>query len=107
MEMPASTYEIPRFDPEGFLADPGAWDEGVARRIAVLDGLGELSAGQWAVIRSLRSGYLRSGSLPSLPHACRIAGCDPRCMDELFPSAREAWRVAGLPDPGEEAKSYM
>jgi hypothetical protein len=25
----------------------------------------------------------------------------------LFPNPREAWRVAGLPNPGEEAKTYL
>jgi tRNA 2-thiouridine synthesizing protein E len=28
-------------------------------------------------------------------------------MQHLFPSPREAWRIAGLPNPGEEAKAYM
>jgi len=25
----------------------------------------------------------------------------------LFPSCLAAWRIAGLPDPGEEAKAYL
>ena len=29
------------------------------------------------------------------------------CMPDLFRSVRTAWRVAGLPNPGEEAKAYM
>jgi len=28
-------------------------------------------------------------------------------VENLFRSEREAWRIAGLPDPGEEAKAYM
>ena len=32
---------------------------------------------------------------------------DKHCVDKLFHSQREAWRVAGLPDPGEEARAYM
>jgi tRNA 2-thiouridine synthesizing protein E len=28
-------------------------------------------------------------------------------VDRLFGGCREAWRIAGLPNPGEEAKSYM
>jgi tRNA 2-thiouridine synthesizing protein E len=107
MDIQVTVDGMPSFDPAGFLTEPERWDESVASRIAALDGLGELNASQWAVIRALRSGYLRSGAPPALPHACRLAGCDPQCMGELFPSAREAWRIAGLPDPGEEAKSYM
>jgi hypothetical protein len=58
-------------------------------------------------IWSLRRHFAQFGTPPSLPHACRAAGLDPLCMDRLFHNAREAWRIAGLPDPGEEAKSYM
>jgi tRNA 2-thiouridine synthesizing protein E len=99
--------DLPRFDAAGFLAEPEAWNEDVARRIAAFDGLGEITPAQWSVIRVLRSEYAHNPHPPALPHACRLAGCGPSCMDELFPGAREAWRIAGLPDPGEEAKSYM
>lgn len=104
---PGRVPSMPCFDAEGFLADPRDWDESMAGRIAMLDGLGELSDAQWAVVRVLRAEYGRTGALPSLPHACRLAGSDPHCLDELFPNAREAWRIAGLPDPGEEARAYM
>jgi len=29
------------------------------------------------------------------------------CLEQLFHGTREAWRIAGLPDPGEEARAYM
>jgi len=32
---------------------------------------------------------------------------DRHCVDDLLRSKREAWRVAGLQHPGEEAKSCM
>jgi hypothetical protein len=32
---------------------------------------------------------------------------DKRCVDKLFRNQREAWRIAGLPDPGEEARTCM
>jgi tRNA 2-thiouridine synthesizing protein E len=28
-------------------------------------------------------------------------------VQRLFGGCREAWRIAGLPNPGEEAKNYM
>jgi tRNA 2-thiouridine synthesizing protein E len=28
-------------------------------------------------------------------------------VEHLFRSQREAWRIAGLPDPGEEARAYL
>jgi hypothetical protein len=38
---------------------------------------------------------------------CRAAGLDRHKAHKLFGSCRNLWRVAGLPNPGEEAKSYM
>ena len=34
-------------------------------------------------------------------------GLDPRQAHHLFSSCRSLWRIAGLPNPGEEAKAYM
>ena len=97
----------PQFDEDGFLTDPSCWNEEMARQIARDDGLGELGDGHWAVIRELREHYLNFGAIPALNHVCRVNHLEARCMTSLFPSAREAWRVAGLPNPGEEAKTYM
>jgi hypothetical protein len=38
---------------------------------------------------------------------CRAAGLDRHKAHKLFSGCRSLWRVAGLPNPGEEAKSYM
>jgi tRNA 2-thiouridine synthesizing protein E len=38
---------------------------------------------------------------------CRAAGLDPSQAHRLFSSCRSLWRIAGLPNPGEEAKAYM
>ena len=96
-----------KFDQDGFLTDPSHWDEAVAERLAREDGLGELKAEQWAILRALRSHYLKSGGVPALPHICHANQFDPWCMNEYYPDAKEAWRLAGLPNPGEEAKAYM
>lgn len=95
------------FDADGFTTDVEGWNEEAARRIARMDGLGELDERQMQLVRHLRAGYLQSGALPALPHICHLSGLEPDCMTQFFPSAREAWRIAGLPNPGEEAKSYL
>lgn len=95
------------FDSDGFLPEAGQWNVDLARRIASLDGLGSLDERQVNLLQHLRTSYQRLGALPALPHVCRLAGCKPDCMTELFPSAREVWRLAGLPNPGEEAKAYL
>lgn len=95
------------FDPDGFLLDPAMWSESLADRIARNDGLGELSELQIGLLLALRREYAKHGSVTALSHVCHLTGQGANCMQHLFPSPREAWRIAGLPNPGEEAKSYM
>lgn len=95
------------FDRDGFLLEPGVWNEEVARRIAAADGLGPLSDAHFEIMRQLRAHYLEHGALMPASHACRVKHEDTRCVFDLFGNMREAWRVAGLPNPGEEAKNYM
>ena len=97
-----------QFDDDGFMKNPRLWNEDIAELIADADGLGELTAEHWRIIYYLREHYLKYHSVPVMRHACWVTHLDPHCVPGLFgESAREAWRVAGLPNPGEEAKSYM
>lgn len=95
------------FDPDGFLIDPAMWSESLADQVALNDGLGQLSEVQLALLRTLRREFARHGSVTALSHVCHLAGQSADCMQHLFPGAREAWRIAGLPNPGEEAKTYL
>jgi len=95
------------FDRDGFLLDPFMWSESLADRIAQNDGLGELSELQISLLIALRREYAKHGSVTALSHVCHLTGQSADCMQHLFPSPREAWRIAGLPNPGEEAKTYM
>ncbi|HET7833974.1 MAG TPA: TusE/DsrC/DsvC family sulfur relay protein [Gallionella sp.] len=96
-----------KFDEDGFLVDPAQWDQELAQQIASQDGVGKLSEAHWAIIRQLREHYLKSGALVPASHACHMNHQNLDCVDGLFHNQREAWRIAGLPNPGEEAKSYM
>ena len=95
------------FDPDGFLIDPAMWNESLAYRIAQNDGLGELNNLQIGLLHALRREHTKHGAVVALSHVCHLAGQSADCMQHLFPSPREAWRVAGLPNPGEEAKAYL
>ncbi|KAB2317873.1 TusE/DsrC/DsvC family sulfur relay protein [Betaproteobacteria bacterium SCN1] len=95
------------FDTDGFLLDPWMWSESLADRIAQTDGLGTLNELQLGLLHALRREYARHGTVTALSHVCHLTGQSADCMQHLFPSPREAWRVAGLPNPGEEAKAYM
>ena len=93
---------------EGFMSNPERWNEQVATAIARLDGLPPLTHDHWVIIQALRVHFKRFGpALPAFSHVCLANHMDKHCVDKLFHSQREAWRVAGLPDPGEEARAYM
>lgn len=107
MNMSVTLPSTAVFDPDGFLIDPAIWSESLAERIAQNDGLGELTELQLGLVHALRREFSKHGTVTALSHVCHLTGQSANCMQRLFPTAREAWRVAGLPNPGEEAKTYL
>ena len=107
MNMPSTSPGTAVFDLDGFLLDPSMWSEDLASRIAQNDGLGELNELQISLLHALRQAFSKHGTVMALSHVCHLIGQTSDCMQHLFPNPREAWRVAGLPNPGEEAKAYL
>ena len=103
----ARPSDPPLFDADGFLLDPDKWSESLADRIAQIDGIGALNELQIGLLHALRREYSRHGTVTALSHVCHLTGQSADCMQHLFPNPREAWRVAGLPNPVEEANSYL
>jgi len=95
------------FDPDGFIMDPYDWDEDLAVQLAINDGLDELTDHHWQVIGYLREHYLAHQSLPPLSYVEWLFGLERDQVRHMFHGMREVWRVAGLPNPGEEAMAYM
>jgi tRNA 2-thiouridine synthesizing protein E len=95
------------FDEDSFLTDPHIWNHQLAEQIALADGISQLTAKHWEVIDHVREKYFLNGALPVMRLVCRAAGLDRHKAYTLFGSCKGLWRVAGLPNPGEEAKSYM
>lgn len=93
------------FDESGLLKDSTRWNEALAREIARRHGIEELTAEHWKVIHALREHYARFGVAPATLQMCGLE--HPYCGHDLFRNGLNAWRVAGLPDPGEEAKAYL
>lgn len=96
-----------RFDDDGFLQHGEPWTPALAEQIAADEGVRPLGAKHWEVIQLVRERYFAIGALPVMRLICRAAGIEPGQSHRLFPSCRSLWRIAGLPDPGEEAKAYM
>jgi len=95
------------FDEDGFLIHPEIWNQQIARLLARLDGLDELTDDHWQVIQTLRKYFSDFGAPPMCHHVSIVNHLDKHCVEKLFHTHREAWRVSGLPNPGEEAKAYM
>jgi TusE/DsrC/DsvC family sulfur relay protein len=95
------------FDEDDFLSEPRHWTPSLAEDLARQAGISELTAKHWEVIHHVRGRYFSLGALPVMRLVCRAVGLDPNKAHQLFSSCKTLWRIAGLPNPGEEAKSYM
>jgi tRNA 2-thiouridine synthesizing protein E len=104
MERFSGTVE---FDEFGLVKNPRDWTPELAEELARHYDIGPLGDEHWAFIKSLREYYERYHVPPPAHLLCREMHLPRGCGHELFHSCLDAWRIAGLPDPGEEAKSYL
>lgn len=93
-------------DEEGFLIDTLSWDRPFTEMRAEEAGL-ILTAQHWQLIELIRDKYLRLGALPPIRTVCKAVGIDKQVLQRQFGSCLALWKMAGLPNPGEEAKAYM
>ena len=97
----------PEFDQDGYILNANDWTPTLAHAIAANEGIDSLSDDHWKVIEALRERYFETGSVPAMRNICREAGLEEHCVSDLLEDPRRAWRIAGLPNPGEEAKAYI
>ncbi len=95
------------FDEDGLVRDFSLWSEALAEAIAQEVGIGPLSAAHWRIVRAMREHYAKLGVAPAMHRVCHDAGIERQQVNELFGHCLVAWRVAGLPNPGEEGKAYL
>jgi tRNA 2-thiouridine synthesizing protein E len=96
-----------RFDEDGFLYDPSLWNPRLAQNIAQHDGITELEYRHWIMIAEMRKYYYQYHTPPAMHFICHHSHLGSNCAGLFHHNAREAWRIAGLPNPGEEAKAYL
>ncbi len=96
-----------QFDEDGFLQNNSPWSQDLSQAIADSHSLGPLSADHWRVINFLRAHYSKFEALPAMRRVCRVCGLKKHAVQALFGGCRNAWRIAGLPNPGPEALAYM
>lgn len=94
-------------DEYGLLKDPNDWNPELAQELAQRAGIDQLTERHWAFLMSLREYYQNFHAPPPPRKVCHDLHMPDSCSHELFDHCLAAWRIAGLPDPGEEAKSYL
>jgi TusE/DsrC/DsvC family sulfur relay protein len=108
--MPALKYEggSVELDKNGYLKNMNAWNDAVAMAIAKREGIKKLTDEQLDVIKFLRSYYIRFNSFPLVRMVCTNLHKSKDCMTKPFKmDPLKAWKIAGLPQPVEEAVSYL
>lgn len=94
-------------DDQGYLANFREWNENVARALAVQEGIETLTPEMMDVIKFMRSYYEKYQSFPILASVCKRVDQPKDCVSEEFIDPLKAWRIAGLPEPGEEVLAYL
>ncbi len=95
------------FDEHGFLVDSAHWNEALAERIARREAVGALDERHWKLLHHIRDRYQALGAMPGMRRVCRATGLSRGEVYALFGGCLPLWRIAGLPNPGEEARAYL
>jgi TusE/DsrC/DsvC family sulfur relay protein len=88
-------------DEDGFIQDPAAWDEAVAKDLAVTESVNEMTPDHWKLVKYIRDYYVKYNMAPMIRKMCKETGFQLKQVYDLFPSgpAKGACKVAGLPKP--------
>jgi tRNA 2-thiouridine synthesizing protein E len=88
-------------DEEGFVQDIDMWNREVAKALAAVEGVAELTDDHWKVVNYLREYYLKFGIAPMIRKLCKETGFSLKEIYQMFPSgpAKGACKIAGLAKP--------
>jgi tRNA 2-thiouridine synthesizing protein E len=88
-------------DEDGFMDDPSAWNEEIAKALATTEAVMDMTDEHWKLVNYLRDYYLKFGIAPMIRKLCKETGFPLKKVYELFPSgpAKGACKVAGLAKP--------
>ncbi|MFZ5761098.1 MAG: TusE/DsrC/DsvC family sulfur relay protein [Thermodesulfobacteriota bacterium] len=89
----------PTVDANGFLVDPNAWNEDVARVLAGREGVTGFSDEKLEIIRFIRNYYAKHHVFPILNYVCKSLRHQRECVSDSFGNPMVAWKIAGLPEP--------
>lgn len=95
-----------KVDEEGYLLNYEDWNEQVARIMAEKEGLGELTKDKMDILEFIRRFYEEHKFFPIVRAVCKNVHQPKDCLTEKFMDPVTAWKIAGLPNPGEEARIF-
>lgn len=107
MQVASRVTHLPARDEDGLLCDPSGWSVAIAVELAKQVGIYQLTEDHWAVIFALRNYYEKFGVAPAMANICHALNKERNWVHNLFSTCLNAWIVSGLPNPGEEAKTYL
>jgi len=102
--MPTLEYKGLRIetDDDGFLIKLEDWNEIVAQALAAQEDVGELTEDKLDILRFMRDYYEKHKFFPIVRFVCKNVHQPRNCVTEKFIDPVKAWKIAGLPNPGEE-----
>ena len=89
-------------DDDGFLVRIEDWTEPVARVLAAREGIAELPEDRLDILKFMREYYRKHKFFPIVRFVCKNVHQPRNCVTEQFIDPVTAWKIAGLPNPGEE-----
>ncbi len=102
--MPVLEYEGFRIeiDDDGFLVKLEDWNETIAVALATREEISELTEDKLDILRFMREYYEKYKFFPIVRFVCKNVHQPRTCVTEKFIDPVKAWKIAGLPNPGEE-----
>jgi len=91
-----------QIDDDGFLAKLEDWTEQVARVLAGREGILDLTEDRLDILKFMREYYGKHHFFPIVRYVCKNVHQPNNCITEKFMDPVKAWKIAGLPNPGEE-----
>jgi len=97
IELNGRTYPV---DENGFLQEPGIWNDDVARDFATTEGITEMTDEHWVLVRYLRDYYLKFGIAPMVRKLCKD------CKEEINMPAQALMDIGYAPEVAPKVKLY-
>ena len=94
-------------DDDGYIVNFEDWNDRVACALAEREGIEELTKDRIDILKFLRQYYKDYGSYPVFGAVCLNVNQPKECVTQKFVDPVKAWKIAGIPNPGEEVETYL